>query len=115
MVLMLETDALFDADLVEAVVYTPVTGTAVGLSVIPMPGGDAHEMEVSAEVRLRLCDFLVKSADVAGVVYTQGRDVIVRADGVAFSVIARDVGMAGVYRYKCERRDLEGVQWRGRR
>jgi hypothetical protein len=115
MALEIETDGLFADGLTEAVVYTPATGSAVNLSVIPIPGGDLNEMDATAEVRVRRCDFLVKMEDVALVTYTQGRDVITRANGVAFSVLERDVGEGAVYRYLCERRDLEGVQLRGRR
>ena len=112
MTLAIETDGLFSDGLTEAVVYTPGTGSPVNLTVIPIPGGDLNEMDASAEVRVRRCDFLVQMEDVALVTYTQGVDTITRANGVEYTVIERDVREGAVYRYLCDRVDLQGIQHR---
>ena len=108
----LETDGLID-ELGQTVIYTDSASTAKSVSAVVLSLGDENTLDNTYEMRMRQVKVYIPTASMVGVTLTQGVDTIT-ADAVVYTVLERDIGTGGMYRYLCERQDLLDVQHRGR-
>jgi hypothetical protein len=77
------------------------------------PRKNANEMDATWEVQARQAEVYIEKSLMAAITITPGSDTIT-AGGVKYAVIEHDPGNGAVYRFLCERADLEAINHRGR-
>lgn len=97
----------------ETVTYITAAGATHSLTGMFVPRQNANEMDATWEVQARQAEVYVDVTSMAAITFTPGGDTIT-AGGVKYAVLERDTGNGAVYRFLCERVDLQSVNHRGR-
>ena len=97
----------------ETLTYITEAGATHTLTGMFVPRQDANEMDATWEVQARQAEAHIEKSLMTAITFTPGGDTIT-AGGVKYACIERDEGNGAVYRFLCERADLEAINHRGR-
>jgi hypothetical protein len=97
----------------ETLTYITEAGTTYTLTGMCVPRKDENQMDVTWEVQARQAEIYIDAASMSAITFTPGGDTIT-AGGVKYAALERDTGNGAVYRFLCERADLQSVHHRGR-
>jgi len=98
----------------EPAVYADASGAEHDVTAVVSPRSDAHALDVTWETQLRQAEILIAADELAEVSFTPRTDTIT-ARGVTYTAMERDDHNGAVYRFRCERDDIDAVSLRGRR
>ena len=97
----------------EAATLTQPDGTATSFNCLAVGRNEEQNLDVSWEVAARQIEVYAAASDVP-LVYSAHQDTIT-VRGVTYTVMERQTQQDAVYKYLCEREDVEAVSLRGRR
>lgn len=97
----------------EAATYIPASGDETEFTCTVTGRAETQTLDVAWEVSARQIEVYAAADDVP-TTYMPRRDVIeVRGD--QYTILERTTSQGGIYRYLCERSEIESISHRGRR
>ena len=99
----------------ETVTYTDASEDTHSVTAIVVPRQGTQPLDATWEELAKQAEVYIDADSVSDVTYTPRVDSITTAGGVTYIELDRPEGNGAIYRYVCERADVEGVQAYGRR
>jgi hypothetical protein len=97
----------------ESITYTDADNKSVTASGVVVPRSDTGDLETGWEVRARQVEVHIAMSALTGITFTPRIDTI-SARGITYTVMESVTDNGAVYRFLCEREEVDAVRGRGR-